>query len=86
MVVANISVIAFATATGRLGSITPYISHNNVPIVNRIYIGREIPDVSLVSMVLMACGKNEAVVPNAARYPMMATKFVWCINVYYLPL
>jgi hypothetical protein len=67
MVVANIRVIAFATATGKLGAITPYMSQNKVPIVNKIYIGREMPEVSLVCIVFMACGKNEAVVPKAAR-------------------
>ena len=67
MVAANISVMALATATGRLGSITPYISHNKVPAVNRQYMGNEIPDVSLVCMVFIACGKNETVVPNAAK-------------------
>jgi len=66
-VLANTNVIALATATGQLGYIIPYISHSSVPAVNIAYIDNEIPDVFLVRMVFTACGKNEMVVPNAAR-------------------
>jgi len=66
-VVAKISVMAFATATGKLGSIMPYISHNKVPAVKKQYMGNDMPEVSLVRIVLTACGKNETVVPKAAK-------------------
>jgi hypothetical protein len=39
-------------------------------------MGNDIPEVSLVCMVLMACGINEAVVQAAAIKPMMVTKFI----------
>jgi hypothetical protein len=31
----------------------------------------DMPEVSLVRIVLIACGKNETVVPKAAKYPIM---------------
>jgi hypothetical protein len=61
------NVIAFATATGKLPLMIPYISHNKVPIVKKAYINNDIPDVSFVRIVLIACGKKEMVVPNAAK-------------------
>ena len=65
-------VIALATATGILGLNMPYISHKTVPRVNNEYIYNEMPEVSLVLMVLIACGKNEKVVPNAAIKPIIS--------------
>jgi len=38
-----------------------------VPAVNRAYIYSDMPEVSLVWIVLMACGRKETVVPNAAK-------------------
>jgi hypothetical protein len=66
----------FATATGKLGAINPYISHNRVPAVKKQYMGNDMPSVSLVRIVSTACGKNDTVVPNAAKYPMMVTVVV----------
>jgi hypothetical protein len=64
---AKTNVITFAIATGRLPLIKPYISHKKVPAVNIAYIDNDMPEVSFVRIVLMACGKNETVVPKAAK-------------------
>jgi len=45
---AKMSVTALAIVTGKLALITPYRSHKRVPAVNRLYIAREIPEVSFV--------------------------------------
>ncbi len=45
-------------------------------MVNRIYIGREIAEVSLVLKIFMACGKNEIVVQAAAVYPIISIQFI----------
>jgi hypothetical protein len=37
-----------------------------VPVVKTAYIDSDMPDVSLVRMVFMACGKNDMVVEKAA--------------------
>jgi hypothetical protein len=63
--------MALAIVTGKLWLMRPYISHNKVPKVNRAYMYKDIPEVSLVCMVLMAWGKNETVVPKAADKPIM---------------
>ena len=63
---ANIKVITLATATGKLWLINPYISHKNVPAVNSMYMYSDMPEVSFVCMVFIACGKKETVVPKAA--------------------
>jgi hypothetical protein len=73
---ANIRVIAFAIATGKLPLMMPYISHKSVPAVKREYIPKEIPEVFFVWMVLMACGKKDMVVPKAAKYPIIAVVFI----------
>jgi hypothetical protein len=66
-----------ASATGKLGSIIPYISHNEVPVVNTAYMDNEIPEVSLVRIVLIACGKNEIDVLNAASKPIISIKLMF---------
>ena len=48
MMLAKMSVMALAMVTGRLPLNIPYINHNKVPAVNRLYIAREIPEVSFV--------------------------------------
>lgn len=63
---ANSMVIALAIATGKSLDNTPYVNHKNVPNVKKPYISKDIPEVSLVRMVLIACGKKETVVPKAA--------------------
>ncbi len=64
---AKIKVTTLATATGKLPLRKPYIIHKNVPAVKRAYMEREMPDVSFVCMVLIACGKKETVVAKAAK-------------------
>lgn len=64
--------MALAAATGTLGVIIPYISHKNVPTVNTTYMDKEMPEVSLVRIVLTACGKNETVVLKAAIKPIIS--------------
>jgi len=80
MILAKTRVMALAIATGRLPLRMPYMSQQRVPAVNKPYIASDIPDVFLVWMVLMAWGKKEMVVPQAARYPMISTKLK-CIRV-----
>jgi hypothetical protein len=45
---ANTKVMALAMVTGRLWLKRPYMSHNNVPVVNKVYMYKDIPDVSFV--------------------------------------
>ena len=70
MIVANSSVTALAIATGMLLLNNPNKNHSNVPNVKSEYIDNDIPLVSLVRMVLIACGRNDAVVENAAAKPI----------------
>lgn len=65
--------MALATITGMPWLNMPYISHKTVPNVNSEYINSDMPDVSLVLMVLMAWGKKEMEVQSAATKPMMST-------------
>lgn len=80
--------MAFAIATCKLPLIMPYISQKSVPAVKSTYIGREIPIVFFVCMVLTACGKNEIVVPIAAKSPnrsvyVIATKLNYIQQQYF---
>jgi hypothetical protein len=76
MILANNNVIALSIATGKLPLITPYISQKSVPKVKRPYIDNEMPDVFFDWIVLIACGKKDTVVPNAAKYPIIAVTFI----------
>ena len=67
IMVASKKVMALATATGIAPSSIPYVSHKSVPAVKNEYMVNDIPEVSLVRIVLMAWGKKDTVVPNAAR-------------------
>lgn len=69
MITARTKVIAFATITGIFVVNNPYKSHNNVPVVNKEYIDKEIPEVSFVLIVCKACGKKDIVVQKAATNP-----------------
>ena len=51
MIEAKIKVIPFAIITGRFFVRMPYTNHKKVPVVNSVYIAREISEVSLVLMV-----------------------------------
>ena len=65
-----------AKITGKLLVIIPKANHKTVPIVNNEYIDNEIPLVSFVLMVFIACGKKESVVQNAANKPMIVVMFM----------
>ena len=66
---AKTKVTALASVTGKLSLKMPNSSHNKVPVANREYMDNEIPFVSFVRMVLMACGRKEMVVQQAATKP-----------------
>lgn len=70
-------VIPFASDTGKLWLAIPYINHISVPRVNKIYIDREMEEVSLVRMVFIAWGKKEEVVRQAATKPAMEIQFIF---------
>ena len=64
MINAKISVIRLAAVTG-------------IFEVNSAYIEREIPEVSLVLIVLIAWGRKETVVQKAAARPNRVTGFIF---------
>lgn len=47
-----------------------------VPVVKMTYMYKEMPEVSLVFIVLTACGKKEIVVQKAAVYPAIEIQFI----------
>lgn len=61
-----------ATITGMPLLNIPYVSHKTVPKVNNEYMNSDMPEVSLVLMVLIACGKKEIEVQSAATKPIMS--------------
>lgn len=69
MINAKSRVTALAEMMGVLELNRPNNNHKSVPKVNKEYMNRDIPDVSFVRMVLIACGRNEIVVQNAAASP-----------------
>ena len=68
---AKISVIPFARAIDVCFVEIPYINHKRTPIVNIRYMLSEIPEVFLVFITLIACGKKESVVKIAAIKPKL---------------
>ena len=54
MIIAKMSVMAFAKTMGMLFVNKPKRNHNNVPKANSEYIDNEIPEVSFVCIVFMA--------------------------------
>ncbi len=64
--------MAFAKIIARLSFKTPYINHMTTPIKNMISIGKDKLETSFVFQVLYTCGKNDAVVKNAAIKPMIS--------------
>lgn len=48
----------------------PYIVHKRTPKTKKIYIINEMPDVSLVLITWITCGKKEIVVKQAAANPI----------------
>ena len=69
MIDANIRVMALARETGRFLLKRPYSSQRNVPVVKTVYMANEMPDVFLVLMVWIACGRKDTVVKHAAARP-----------------
>lgn len=70
------NVTALATVTGILLVSRPNDNQSKVPTVNSQYIDKEMPEVSLVRMVLTACGIKEAVVQMAAAKPIMVIQLI----------
>jgi len=66
---ANTKVTPLAMLTGRSLLSKPNISQTSVPKANSEYMAKEMPEVFFVLMVCKACGKNDAVVQNAAISP-----------------
>lgn len=50
----------------------PYTNQDTIPIKNIISIGKDKEDTSFVFQVLYTCGKNAAVVKNAAPKPIIS--------------
>lgn len=67
---ANTSVTPLARLTGTSWLNSPKTNHINVPKANSEYIASDIPEVSFVLMVLIACGRKDTVVQNAASRPI----------------
>ena len=72
---ANARVIALAITIGVLLVKMPKTNHNNVPMAKSKYIDKEMPLVSLVRMVLIACGRKDVVVQKAAINPSTVIQF-----------
>ena len=66
---ANSKVTALAIITGILWLKSPKRNQSKVPPAKREYIDSDIPLVSLVRMVLIACGRKDEVVDIAAAKP-----------------
>jgi hypothetical protein len=62
-----------AMVTGMAPLNMPYSSHISVPNANSEYMASDMPEVSFVLMVCIACGKNEMVVQKAATSPITVT-------------
>ena len=77
MITANTSVTAFAIITGILLLNKPKRNHNKVPDAKSEYMNKDMPLVSFVRMVLIACGKKDAVVKIAAAKPMIVVIFIY---------
>lgn len=79
MIIAKSSVTALATTSGKLLLNRPKRNHSKVPVAKREYINNEMPVVSFVRIVLIACGRNEAVVNKAAAKPKIVIEFIYFI-------
>lgn len=63
-------VIAFARIIDKLPISIPYINQSTMPTKNKISIGSDNADTSLVFQVLYTCGRNAEVVNTAAISPI----------------
>ena len=79
MIAANISVTAFAINTGILLLNIPKRNQSKVPVAKREYINKDMPLVSFVRMVLIACGRKDTVVNTAAAKPKSVIKFTFVL-------
>lgn len=70
------SVTALAATIGIFPVNRPNKSQSRVPKVKSAYMNKDIPEVSFVRMVLIACGRNEIVVQTAAANPNTMVKFI----------
>jgi hypothetical protein len=73
MIIEKTKVTALADIIGMLPENRPNNNHSKVPNANREYIDKEMPEVSFVRIVLIACGRKETVVQAAATRPVMVT-------------
>ena len=76
MIIAKSSVMALATRMGILLLYNPNRNHSKVPVAKSEYINNDIPLVSFVWIVFIACGRNEAVVNKAAAKPKIVIAFM----------
>lgn len=76
MTSAKTMVTALATTTGILLVSKPKSNHPTVPNAKREYINSEMPEVSFVRMVFIACGRNDTVVKKAAAKPITVITFI----------
>ena len=79
MMTANTNITSFAIVTGILLLNRPNRNHNNVPDVKSEYINKDMPPVFFVRIVLMACGRKDAVVSTAAAKPTIVVVFIVCL-------
>lgn len=80
MIMAKIKVTALATMMGKLLLTIPKRNHSKVPVANSEYIKSDMPLVSLVWIVLIACGRKDAVVNTAAAKPKIVIAFIFIIS------
>jgi hypothetical protein len=73
---ASTNINPFASQTGRLLEANPYINHISVPGVNKIYMDKEMEEVSFVRMVFIAWGKKDVDVKTAAHKPITDIQFI----------
>lgn len=76
MMIAKSNVTALATTMGILLLNRPKRNHSKVPAAKSEYINSEIPLVSFVRIVLIACGRKDAVVNTAAAKPKIVIAFM----------
>lgn len=69
-------VIEFARIIDKLSISIPYINQSMMPTKNKISIGSDNADTSLVFQVLYTCGRNADVVNTAAISPMISIKSI----------
>jgi hypothetical protein len=79
MVTESTIVTQFATIITGSSRSKPYASHNTTPALNAMYINSDNELVSRVRTTLIACGKKELVVKQAAAYPINSAYSIYYI-------